>query len=46
VGSAAALDNDARPTGADDGAVERLLLAFEELASDALGMAAPRFGSP
>src|SRR3954463_14988373 len=32
----AALDNDARPTGADDGAVERLLLAFEELASNAL----------
>src|SRR3954452_20886223 len=32
----AALDNGARPTGADDGAVDRLLLAFEELASNAL----------
>jgi hypothetical protein len=32
----AALSNHARPAGADDDAVERLLLAFEELASNAL----------
>jgi anti-sigma regulatory factor (Ser/Thr protein kinase) len=31
----ATLSDDARPAGADDGAVERLLLAFEELASNA-----------
>ncbi len=32
----AALHHGARPAGADEGAVERLLLAFEELASNAL----------
>jgi two-component sensor histidine kinase len=32
----AALSNHARPAGADDGSVEQLLLAFEELASNAL----------
>jgi histidine kinase-like protein len=33
---AAALHGSARPTGADDGAVERLLLIFEELVSNGL----------
>ena len=33
---AAALHDGARPPGADEGAVERLLLAYEELASNAL----------
>jgi hypothetical protein len=33
---AAALHDGARPAGADEGAVERLLLAYEELASNAL----------
>lgn len=32
----AALHDDGRPAGADEGAVERLLLAFEELTSNAL----------
>ncbi|MGR7023290.1 ATP-binding protein [Geodermatophilus sp. URMC 62] len=35
-GLAAALHDGARPPGADEGAVERLLLAYEELASNAV----------